>query len=180
MEWYSIVEGIIILGAIIVVGVIQNRTIKAQEKELKAVRTFMEIFDVQKVKDYVDLSTETMTKKAEKSETDLAKKADELDATLLQLKESFENVEISFENLDDVLELYSKSNENIVILCSKVIEHLDIEEEIFKLEEGKEKEEGIKRLHLNAKKGKTNFDGIKIKAQKVVDKLKEMHEKSPS
>ncbi len=173
MEWYSIVEGIIILGAIIVVGVIQNRTIKAQEKELKAVRTFMEIFDVQKVKDYVDLSTETLTKKAKKSESELAKIADELKDKSWQLDMSYENMERAFG-------VIGKFATHMVELCSTMIEHFQYEEEVFQLPEGEKKITATQNLGRLAKNNIKRLNTIKTNSQEIVDDEKNAAEKSSS
>lgn len=173
MEWYSVVEGIIILVAIIVVGVIQNGTIKAQEKELKAIRTYMEIFDVQKVKDFVDLSTETLNKKAEKSETELDKLADELEGKSKEL-------EISYENMDDAFKAIGGFNENIVELCNSFIDIIDIGENINKMKEGKEKLKIIQTTSRRTRKIKTSLSRIKESAQDVVNYEKEEIEKSSS
>jgi len=135
----QIIGQLILLSAVIIVGFVQNGTIKAQEKELKSIRTFMEIFDVAKVKEYVELTTESKDKKAREAEKDLREVEKKLTATIKALGETTELTK-------EGIKMTKTQFLHIYGVTRTIVNHFEEELKVAQLEWGKEKKEQLDKL----------------------------------
>lgn len=186
MEIAQLIGELILLSAIIIVGVIQHNTIKAQKGELQSIRAFMEIFDMGKVKDYVDITSNLFDLKAEKTEGELKKVRKNLGETTKELEEmkvvaiegadtADKGVDLAEKTLDLVkrgLELVDVQFGNMYTVTKIVVSHFEVELQVAQMEEGSSKQEKLDKLLNQKKEMLPDFRFLRDSSKKVIDKAK--------
>ncbi len=153
MEIAQLIGELILLSAIIIVGVIQHNTIKAQKGELQSIRAFMEIFDMGKVKDYVEITGKLSDEKAKKAEGEIKKVRKNLGETTKDLEKmeviATRGVDVA-EKVADVakkgLDLADEIIGQMYTITKIVVSYFEEDLQVAQMEEGSSKQEKLDKL----------------------------------